>query len=78
MPMSHDELIALAARWNASGDQILDDAPRKIELMDAMNQTACVKLTAVWGIDYMHLAKVDGKCQILHVLWQSVTAPSGS
>ena len=38
---------------------------------DVMDMTATVKLSASWGIDYMHLAKIDGKWMIKNVLWQS-------
>jgi hypothetical protein len=27
-------------------------------------------VTALWGIDYMHLAKYDGKWKIVNILWQ--------
>ncbi len=37
----------------------------------AIDQTASVKLIAEWGIDYMHLAKYDGRWKIVNVLWQS-------
>ncbi len=69
--MTYAELLALAAEWNADGERAGTTSPRKIEVLDAMDQTACVKLTAEWGVDYMNLAKVDGEWKILHVLWQS-------
>ncbi len=47
------------------------DAPKNVEVLDVLNQTASAKLTASWGIDYMHLAKYDGKWKIVQVLWQS-------
>jgi len=34
-------------------------------------EAATVKLVAVWGIDYMHLAKFDGKWMIVNIIWQS-------
>ena len=42
-----------------------------IEIFEVLDQTAAVKLTAFWGIDYMHLAKYDGEWKIVQVLWQS-------
>ena len=45
-------------------------APKRIELYDVLDQTASAKLTASWGIDYLLLAKFDGKWMITHVLWQ--------
>ena len=31
---------------------------------------ACAKLRAQWGIDYLLLARFDGRWMITHVLWQ--------
>ncbi len=70
IPMTYKQLVNLAAEYNLSGD-IGDDAPKKVEILDLLNQTASIKLTASWGIDYMHLAKYDGKWKIIHVLWQT-------
>jgi hypothetical protein len=36
-----------------------------------LDQTASAKLTASWGIDYLLLAKYDGRWMITHVLWQT-------
>ena len=43
----------------------------RITVYDVLDQTATAKLVAEWGIDYMHLAKFDGKWMIVNVLWQS-------
>ena len=71
MPMTFDQLVALAAEYNTDG-KIPEDAPKEIVLLDVQDQTAAAKLTADWGIDYFHLAKYDGRWMIVHVLWQSV------
>jgi hypothetical protein len=47
------------------------DAPKGIDIYEVLDQTASVKLTASWGIDYMLLAKFDGRWMITHVLWQT-------
>jgi hypothetical protein len=46
-------------------------APKDIVIFDVLDQTASAKLTAFWGVDYLLLAKYDGKWMITHVLWQS-------
>ena len=46
------------------------DAPKNIVILDAEEQVAAAKLTAWWGIDYLLLAKHDGKWMIEQVLWQ--------
>jgi hypothetical protein len=30
---------------------------------------ASVRTDADWGVDYMHLAKIDGEWKIVNVLW---------
>ena len=45
---------------------------KKVDVLDVMNHIAAIKVTAVWGIDYMLLSKTDGKWMIDHVLWSSV------
>ena len=66
---------AYANRIKASGQPAPATAPKKIELLDVLDQTAAAKLTAWWGIDYLLLGRVDGKWMITHVLWQSPPRP---
>ena len=70
--MTYEQLVTLAATWNAKGDQADENSPKQIEIYDINDRTASAKLTAVWGIDYFHLAKLDGKWYIMNVLWQSI------
>ena len=69
-PMTQEQLVSLASRYNKDG-RIPKDAPKIVEIYEVLDKTASVKLTASWGIDYMHLAKLDGKWMIMNVLWQS-------
>ena len=73
IPMTFDQLVELARTYNADGTEIPANAPKKIEILDVLDQTAAAKLTAAWGIDYFHLAKYDGRWQIVQVLWQSIS-----
>ncbi|HSR49977.1 MAG TPA: nuclear transport factor 2 family protein [Acidobacteriota bacterium] len=70
-PMTFDQLVQLAGQWNKEGRVDADNAPQKIEIYEVLDKTASAKLTAHWGIDYFHLAKVEGKWMIMNVLWQS-------
>lgn len=47
-----------------------DSAPKKVEVLDIMNNTACAKVTAWWGADYMLLSKEGDKWMIEQVLWE--------
>jgi len=47
------------------------NAPKEVRIYEVLDQTASAKVTAWWGIDYLLLAKFDGRWMITHVLWQS-------
>lgn len=68
--MTFEQLVALSKKWNEGGKKAGPDAIKKVEVLDLLDQTAVAKLTAKWGIDYMHLAKYEGKWKIVHVMWQ--------
>ncbi len=72
LPMSHAQLVSLAARWNKDGSNASETSPKDIEIYDINSKTASAKLTAEWGIDYFHLGKVNGKWKIYNVIWQSM------
>ena len=71
----YDKMIELARTWNEDGHVDAKTAPREIILLDVMDQTASAKLIAEWGIDYLHLAKIEGRWLIMNVIWQ--TRPEG-
>ncbi|MFN2510323.1 MAG: nuclear transport factor 2 family protein [Pyrinomonadaceae bacterium] len=68
--MTFPQLVELSKTYNKDG-HVPKDAPKEVVVYDISDQTASAKLTAVWGIDYMHLAKYDGKWKIINVLWQT-------
>ena len=70
-PMSYAELINVAKTFNAKGNVNAETAIKQVTILDMANQTASAKLVAMWGIDYMHLAKYDGRWMIVNILWQS-------
>jgi hypothetical protein len=69
MPMTYEQLVKLASSWNKDGKR--DTTIKDISVLDVLDQTAVVKLSASWGIDYMFLGKYDGKWKIVQILWQS-------
>ena len=71
MGMTFTQLVGVANSYSKN-TKIPSDAPKRIDVYDVLDKTASVKLTAVWGSDYMLLAKQpDGRWLITHVLWQS-------
>jgi hypothetical protein len=74
-PMSFQQMLDYARNVKARGRPTPATAPKQVDILDVADQTAAAKLTAWWGIDYVQLAKYDGKWMILHVLWQSPPKP---
>src|SRR5262245_4488017 len=74
--MSFREMIDYAKNVKARGRPTPATAPKQVDILDVADQTAAAKLTAWWGIDYLQLAKYDGKWMIVHVLWQSPPKPA--
>ncbi len=73
-PMTFTQLVELAKTYNKGG-RVPKDAPKEVIIYDVLDQTASAKLVAVWGIDYMHLAKYEGKWMIVNILWQTHPKP---
>ncbi|GAB5554853.1 MAG: hypothetical protein Sapg2KO_44440 [Saprospiraceae bacterium] len=72
LDMTFEELRQLAATWNKDGDQANGQTIKQIDIYDINDRTASAKLTAAWGIDYFHLAKLEDRWYIMNVLWQSI------
>jgi hypothetical protein len=70
-PMNFDQLRSLSEQWNADGHLDPATAIKEVVVFDILDKTASAKLVADWGIDYMQLAKVDGRWMIKNILWQS-------
>ena len=68
--MNFTELVELTKNYNKKGN-LPKDAVKEVVVFDVADQTASAKVTAVWGIDYIHLAKYDGKWKIINILWQT-------
>lgn len=59
----------MTAQSNAAGREAVRQ-PKEVVVFDVRNQTASAKVTAMWGVDYMHLAKHEGRWKILNIVWQ--------
>ena len=74
--MKWAEFLSYARGIKQSGRTAPATAPRQVEVLDVADQTAAVKVTAFWGMDYLLMGRFDGKWMITHVLWQTAP-PSG-
>ena len=67
--MTYEQLMTLTKTWNA--DKKRDTSIKKVDVFDVLDQTATAKVTAMWGVDYLHLAKYDGRWKIINIVWQA-------
>lgn len=69
--MSYEQLVRLAGSWNTDNRQnITDETPKGVEILDMLDRTAVVKLSAQWGVDYMLITKSEGEWKTIKILWQ--------
>jgi Putative lumazine-binding len=68
--MTFAQLVELSKNYNKKGS-IPKDAVKEAVIYEVSDQTASAKVTAVWGFDYLQLAKYDGKWKIINILWQT-------
>lgn len=47
--------------------------PYSVEVLDVTPRMASVRTDADWGVDYIHLAKLDGDWKVVNVLWDGAT-----
>ncbi|MDC6367514.1 MULTISPECIES: nuclear transport factor 2 family protein [Flavobacteriaceae] len=65
-----DAMILLAETYNQEGDKFPENPKKEVIILDIYDKTASVKLIADDWIDYMHIVKLNGKWQLVNVLWQ--------
>ncbi len=71
LEMTYQQLYNLAGTWNKEGNRTSADSPKEIVIYEVNDKTALAKLTAEWGIDIFHLAKVNDRWKIYNIIWQS-------
>ncbi|WP_420574778.1 nuclear transport factor 2 family protein [Kordia sp.] len=65
-----DAMILLAETYNKDGSRFPKNPKKEVVILDIYDKTASIKLIADDWIDYMHIVKLNGKWQIVNVLWQ--------
>jgi hypothetical protein len=63
-------MVVVAETFNTDGKHFPKNPKKEVKFLDISERTASVKLIADDWIDYMHIVKVNGKWQIVNVLWQ--------
>lgn len=70
--LTFDSATELAKRIGENGGRRDPKAPQEVEILDIQGPIANVKVRAIWGIDYMLLAKGQNSWKIEQVLWTSM------
>ncbi len=64
-------VIDLSKRLKKDPIQGVDSAPREVEILEVNDKIAIVKVTAIWGIDYLNMVKFGQDWKIINIIWQS-------
>jgi hypothetical protein len=67
--MTAEELVAGTARGGGSRTPEAQ-RDREVVILDIFGNAASVRTTMSGWVDYMHMARVDGRWQIVNVLWE--------
>ena len=71
-PMTYQEMInytlSVKKKNNAA---VAEKYLKEVQVLDVQSKTACAKVKAWWGTDYLLLVKMNDHWIITHVLWQS-------
>ncbi|MAQ76567.1 MAG: hypothetical protein CL613_09570 [Aquimarina sp.] len=65
-----DAMILLAETYNQDKDKFPANPKKEVIILDIFDKIASVKLIADDWVDYMHIVKLNGKWQLVNVLWQ--------
>jgi hypothetical protein len=47
--------------------------PYSLKVLDVTPRMASLRTDGSWGVDYIHLAKLDGEWKVVNVLWDGPT-----
>ena len=64
-------VVDLAKRLKENPLEIPEGTPREVEILEVNDKIAIVKVTALWGIDYLNFVKIDQEWKIINIVWQS-------
>jgi hypothetical protein len=68
--ITRDQMVQIARDWNKN-QWVPADPPKDVNLLDIQENIAVVKLTAYWGVEYLHITKADSAWKIIQILSQN-------
>ncbi len=69
-PTTRDQMIAFAEDWNKSNMKFPFVPNNQVNILDIYNRIATVKLVSDNWVEYLHLIKLNGKWEIVNLIWQ--------
>jgi Putative lumazine-binding len=66
----HDVQAGWGGRKAKAKRTPMADRKAEVKILDRFRDMAVVRTEATWGIDYISLAKYNGRWKILNVLWR--------
>lgn len=67
---TYDQMIAFAKDWNKANNKFPFKPNNDVQILDIYNRIASVKLVSDNWVEYLHLIKLDGKWEIINLIWQ--------
>ncbi len=65
-----EQMIEFAENWNQSGTKFPPNPLNKIKILDIYDHIATVKLTSDNWVEYLQLIKLNGRWEIMNLIWQ--------
>jgi len=69
-PTTRDQMIAFAEDWNQSNMKFPPVPNNQVKILGIYNRIASVELISDNWVEYLHLLKLDGKWEIINLIWQ--------
>ena len=69
-PTTHQQMVDFATSWNKANNKFPPVPNNEVTILDIYNRIASVRLVSDNWVEYLHLIKLDGKWEIINLLWQ--------
>lgn len=69
-PTTRDQMISFAKDWNKSNTKFPPVPNNQVTILSVYNRIASVKLISDNWVEYLHLIKLNGKWEVVNLIWQ--------
>jgi len=69
-PTTRNQMIAFAKDWNKSNTKFPPVPNDQVTILGIYNRIASVELVSDNWVEYLHLIKLNGKWDVVHLIWQ--------